>query len=100
MFLVGVMSVFLFTADFPICTADDVQQYPCAVFANDQYYVFWMDDRYHFVDSVHAVFGARVSTNGTVIDPDGKLLFAREAGFNPCAAYDGTNFLVAFRDSC
>jgi hypothetical protein len=100
MVLAAVMSILIFNADFAICTADDVQQYPCAVFANDQYYVFWMDDRHHFVDSVHAVFGARVSTNGTVIDPDGKLLFAREAGFTPCAAYDGANFLVVFRDSC
>ncbi len=95
-----VTSLFIFDADFPICTADDVQQYPCAVFANDQYYVFWMDDRYHVADSVHAVFGARVGSDGTVIDPDGKLLFQREAGYTPSAAYDGTNLLVVFRDSC
>lgn len=87
-------------ADFPICTAADVQEYPCAIFANNQYYVFWVDNRYHLVDSVHSVFGARVSTNGTVIDPDGKLLFSNEAGYATCAAHDGNNLLVVFRDSC
>ena len=87
-------------ADFPICTAVDVQDYPCAVYANDQYYVFWVDNRHHLVDSVHSVYGARVSANGTVIDPDGKLLFSNEAGYATCAAYDGTNLLVVFRDSC
>lgn len=87
-------------ADFPICTAADVQEYPCAVYANSQYYVFWVDNRHHLVDSVHCVYGARVSTNGTVIDPDGKLLFSNEAGYATCAAYDGTNLLVVFRDSC
>ncbi|MDH4212130.1 MAG: hypothetical protein OEV79_11855 [candidate division WOR-3 bacterium] len=87
-------------ADFPICTAVDVQEYPCAVFANNQYYVFWADNRYHIVDSSHTIFGARVSTGGTVIDPDGKLLFSNEPGYATCAAYDGTNLMVVFRDSC
>jgi hypothetical protein len=100
MILTMVMSVFIINADFPICTADDVQQYPCAVFANNQYYAFWIDDRYHVADSTHAVFGARVGTDGTVVDPDGKLLFQREAGYTTSAAYDGTNLLVVFRDSC
>jgi len=95
-----IMSLFILGADFPICTAADVQQYPCAVFANDQYYAFWIDDRYFTAESSHAVFGARVSTSGTVIDPDGKLLFNRQAGYATAAACDGTNFLVVFRDSC
>lgn len=98
--LTFVMSIFFFNADFPICTAADVQDYPCAVFASDQYYVFWIDDRYFAAESSHAIFGARVSQSGTVIDPDGKLLFNRQAGFATAAAYDGTNFLVVFRDSC
>ncbi|UCF70520.1 MAG: hypothetical protein JSW49_10035 [candidate division WOR-3 bacterium] len=94
------LSLIVPCADFPICTAPDVQQYPCAVFGNDQYYVFWIDDRYYLAESTHAVFGARVSTNGTVVDPGGKLLFERQAGFATSAAFDGTNLLVVFRDSC
>ncbi|UCG91991.1 MAG: hypothetical protein JSV97_13195 [candidate division WOR-3 bacterium] len=100
MILTMVMSIFIFNADFPICTADDAQQYPCAIFANNQYYVFWADNRYFVAESTHAIFGARVGQDGTVIDPDGKLLFKRMAAATPCAAYDGTNFLVVFRDSC
>jgi hypothetical protein len=98
--LILVMSLFILGADFPICTAPDVQQYPCAVFANDQYYAFWIDDRYFFAESTHAVFGARINTNGTVLDPDGKLIFERQVGFATSAAYDGTNFLIVVRDSC
>jgi len=87
-------------ADFPICTAADEQYYPCALYVNDQYYVFWADYRYYDTDSSQAVFGARVSSSGTVIDPDGKLLYKNRTGYEPAVAYDGTNFLVVFRDSC
>ncbi|UCG31315.1 MAG: hypothetical protein JSV53_05410 [candidate division WOR-3 bacterium] len=87
-------------AEFPICTAADEQYYPCGVYENDQYYVFWADYRYYDVDSSQSVFGARVSTDGTVIDPDGKLLYRNRTGYEPAVAYDGTNFLVVFRDSC
>jgi hypothetical protein len=87
-------------ADFPICTASDVQAYPCAIYANNQYYAFWIDDRYYSAESTHAVFGGRISTDGTVIDPDGKMLFKRQVGYATDVAYDGTNFLVVFRDSC
>lgn len=93
-------SVIVVGADFPICTATDVQEYPCAIFADNQYYAFWIDERYFNIEGTHCVFGARISTNGTVIDPDGKLLFERQAGFATDVAYDGTNFLVVFRDSC
>ncbi len=86
--------------DFPICTADGLQEYPCAIFANNQYYAFWIDDRYYFAESTHAVVGGRVATDGTVIDPDGKMLFKRQVGYATDVAYDGTNFLVVFRDSC
>jgi hypothetical protein len=87
-------------ADFPICTAADNQFFPCAIYVNDQYYVFWADYRYYDFDSSQSVFGARVSTSGTVIDPDGKLLYRHRTGYAPAASYDGTNFLVVFRDSC
>jgi hypothetical protein len=88
------------SADFPICTAADEQYYPCGVFANDQYYVFWADYRYYDVDSSQSVFGARISASGTVIDPDGKLLYRHRTGYEPAVAYDGADFLVVFRDSC
>ena len=100
MSFVLMLSLILPIADFPICTAPGDQYYPCAIYANDQYYVFWTDYRDYSIDSSQSVFGARVSASGTVLDPDGKLLYKHRAGYAPAAAYDGTNFLVVFRDSC
>ncbi|UCG93013.1 MAG: hypothetical protein JSV97_04725 [candidate division WOR-3 bacterium] len=94
------LSLVLPGADFPICTAADAQYSPCAIYANDQYYVFWVDYRYYSIDSSQSLFGARVSTSGTVLDPDGNLLYNNRVGYVPAVAYDGTNFLVVFRDSC
>jgi len=94
------LSLIVPCAEFPICTAADEQYYPCGVFANDQYYVFWTDYRYDGVDSSQSVFGARVSSDGTILDPDGKLLYRHRTGYESAVAYDGTNFLVVFRDSC
>jgi hypothetical protein len=100
MTLVLTLSLLLPGAEFPICTAADEQYYPCAMYENGQYYVFWADYRYYDVDSTQSVFGARISASGTVLDPDGNLLYRNRAGYVPEVAYDGTNFLVVFRDSC
>jgi hypothetical protein len=100
MSIVLIMSLCLVGTDFPICTATNSQFYPKVLCANDQYYVFWSDRRYYEVDTSYAVFGARVALDGTVIDPNGKELFKRQAAYVPAAAYDGTNFLVVYRDSC
>ena len=100
MTIVLMLSFVLPAAEFPICTAVDNQFNPCAVYENGQYYVFWTDYRYDGVDSSQSIFGARISASGTVLDPDGKLLYRHRAGEAPAVAYDGTNFLVVFRDSC
>jgi hypothetical protein len=98
--VVLMLSLVLSGADFPICTADNNQYNPCAIYVNDQYYVFWTDYRYETVDSSQSIFGARVSASGMVLDPDGKLLYRHRTGDAPAVAYDGTDFLVVFRDSC
>ena len=98
MSVVLVMSLCLMNADFPICTDTSGQYYPCAIFENDQYYVFWADYRYYFPD--YAIYGARIAMDGTVLDPDGKMLFRNQSAFAPAVAYDGVGFMVAFRDSC
>ena len=90
----------LFNSDFPISTAYDHQYYPMVCFANDQYYVFWEDRRYVLSDALYSVFCARVTTDGTVLDPGGKILFSNAVHYDIDAAFDGTNFLVAFEDSC
>jgi len=96
-FLVGTLATF--GADFGICTFAAAQQFPNAIYQNGQYYVLWSDNRHVGSEGAYAIYGARVSTSGAVLDPDGKLLFKRQAGYAPFAAYDGTNFLIVFRDS-
>jgi len=92
--LVIVMS--LFGADFPICTETNNQCYPCAIYANNQYYVFWSDWRFQGIDGTWAIFGTRVSSSGTVLDPGGKLLFKDTTDYEPSVACDGSNLLVVF----
>jgi len=91
------LSLTIFNADFDICTAANNQQQPTAIFQNNQYYAFWQDER---AAPIYALCGARISATGTVIDPNGKLLFRDSAYLRPVVAYDGTNFLVAFRNHC
>ena len=90
-------NITIIQADFPICTYEGSQYYPEPIYANDQFYTFWGDRR---LTVYYSVFGARISETGTVIDPDGKELFRNQVDGDPAAAYDGTNFLVTFRDSC
>ncbi len=92
-----ILSLNLFNADFTICTAADNQDMPSAIYQNNQYYVFWKDDR---ASPLFALYGARVSTGGSVIDPNGKLLYRDSVFSRGSVAYDGTNFLVVFRDGC
>lgn len=65
--------------------------------ACDQFYVFWQDLR--FYPSDRATLAARVTADGTVLDPDGVLMM-RDKTVLVDAAYDGTDFLVVVQDSC
>ncbi len=96
----NLLGLVLFSANFAICTDTSNQYHPTAIYANNQYYVFWSDYRYYSSSGLYSLFGARVSTSGNVIDPNGKTLFIRQAAYEPRVAYDGANFLVALRDSC
>lgn len=96
----AVLTVFLlYQGDFPICQSADVQATPEIVFADSIFYVFWSDFRYSSVDT-YSVYGARVAVDGTVLDPNGKEIFANRAETRPAAAYDGSNLLVVLQDSC
>ncbi len=90
-------SLSIFNADFAICTANDNQDLSSAIYKNNQYYVFWEDARSY---PLYSLYGARISITGSVVDPDGKLLFRDSVYSRPAVAYDGTNFLVVFRDGC
>lgn len=87
-------------APFPVSIAETDQSLPVPAFANGQYYVFWEDHRFLSEDTTYAVFGARVSPQGMVLDPDGKLLYRWQARYDLSVATDGSELLVAFEDSC
>jgi len=89
----------LFGADFPVCTAPAGQFYPAVAYTGDRFYVFWLDQRHAPYESA-SVYAARVTRDGTVLDPNGIELFHGDAGYRCNAAFDGTNFLVVFRNHC
>ncbi len=91
-----IITLSLLNADFAITNLNTYELYPCVAFANNQYYVFWTDYRH---TSLYTLYGARVSATGTVIDLNGKFLF-QDSVFTPAVAYDGTNFLVVWREGC
>jgi branched-subunit amino acid ABC-type transport system permease component len=62
-----------------------------------QFYVFWEDQRQAPLAGVYA---ARVTKQGTVLDPTGVELFTDSIGYRVSAAWDGSNFLVVTREHC
>ena len=84
-------------ADFPICAASGYSGYASVVYAQDQFYVFWEDQRAY---PLTGVYGARVTKHGVVLDPNGVDLFTDSIGYRVSAAWDGTNFLVVTRQHC
>ncbi|OGC41575.1 hypothetical protein A2Y85_01205 [candidate division WOR-3 bacterium RBG_13_43_14] len=83
-------------ADFTICNYTDHQIYPCPIYANNQYYVFWTDYR---STPIYGLYGTRITVDGTVLDPNGKLQF-QDSVFTPRVDYDGSNFMVVWREGC
>lgn len=89
--------LFLLSADFPISTAPNYTGYPSVCYANNQYYVFWIDQREY---PNMSIYGARVTETGFVLDPNGVELYTDSAGYRCSVAFDDTNFLVVTRDHC
>lgn len=90
----------LLGADFPISDEIESQRYPAVSIAQGQFFVFWTDRRFYGLDSSSCLYCARVNTDGAVVDPAGRLLFYDDAAYELDAAFDGTNFLVVFRNHC
>ena len=87
----------LLSGDFPISTAPNYTGYPSVCYANNQFYVFWIDQRNL---PLRSLYGARVTTDGTVLDPTGRELYTDSAGYNCDVAFDGTNLLAVTRNHC
>lgn len=82
---------------FPISVASNSQKLPCVTWTGAHYFVAWQDDR--TTAGNFDIYGARVSTSGTVTDPSGLLINASaNSQTAPAVANDGTNVLVVWQD--
>lgn len=93
---IGPSGVLLDTSPIPVCTLAYAQLTPAVARGDSVSLVVWTDAR----DSADtAVYAARVTRSGTVLDPDG-ILVAGAIGSQdePAVAVDGNDWLVVWRD--
>ncbi len=77
----------------PICTSPGEQSYVNVAWGGQNYLVVWQEWEY---DNC-AIYGARVSPDGNVLDPNGFFIAGgSEEALYPSVASDGTNFFVVF----
>jgi hypothetical protein len=81
----------------PISTANDPQVRCSVAFDGTNYFVVWDDYRVGW--PINDIYGARVTTDGVVLDPDGiPICTAPNNQSYPDLAFDGTNYLVVWDD--
>jgi hypothetical protein len=81
--------------DIPICTTSTWWRMPDVIFGGGSYLTVWMKNGYD-------IYGARVSSGGTVLDPEGFLIRQGPGylfgSYCPSVAFDGINYLVAWTE--
>jgi hypothetical protein len=79
-----------------ISIAANGQYVPAVAFDGTNFLVVWQDYR---SGGEHAIYGARVSQAGIVLDPSGiAISIVASSQLSPAVASDGTNFLVVWMD--
>jgi hypothetical protein len=79
----------------PICTAPDWQLYPAVTFDGESYLVVWSDARDNSPEHPSLeVYGARVSRQGVVLDPNGFKITHGELAYLPTVTFNGVESLV------
>jgi hypothetical protein len=78
----------------PITSLSTAETNPAVAFNGQEYLVVWTDSR---LSAYPGVYGARVGTNGTLLDTNGFLIFQPfTSGTRATVASAGTNFLVVW----
>ena len=99
--MIGTLALLVLSGtDFPVCTAPSFQDHSVVRYVNGCYYVFWCDERFYSSTHLYAVYGARVTADGHVIDPDGKLIFCDSVNTRFGVAFGSSEFLAVCRNGC
>ncbi|HTW90936.1 MAG TPA: hypothetical protein VMH22_04440 [bacterium] len=84
-------------SSIPVSTAQYDQEYPAVAFDGTDFLVVWSNDWRS--DSSSDIYAARVTPQGTVLDPTGfAVSTAAGAQSSPTVAFDGVNSLVTWSD--
>jgi len=83
--------------EFVISAAPDIQCSPSVAFDDTNFLVVWCDSRTGF-DSLD-IYGARVSSEGVVLDSAGiRICGVENYQASPAVAFDGSNYVVVWED--
>ena len=83
-------------AGVAVSLAANHQRFPAEVFDGAGFLVVWQDNRY---GSDYDIFGTRVTSQGTALDPSGiPVSTAAEDQLLPALGFDGANGLVVWED--
>jgi hypothetical protein len=81
----------------PICTAKNDQMFPSVLWDGENFFVVWQDMR---SGKRWDIYGARVSLDGQVLDPDGIPIAIGKSSYDqvgPVVSFDGENYLVVWQ---
>jgi hypothetical protein len=72
---------------------------PAVAAGGSAFFVVWDDDRNNGSEVTNDLYGARVSSSGSALDPDGiPVAVAPGVQASPVMTFDGKNFFVAWED--
>lgn len=74
-----------------LCDLPFPQYWTSVAFDDSNFFVVWMDARN---GTNYAVYGARVSSDGVLLDPGGILIYPYAT--HPSISFDGTNYLIVY----
>jgi hypothetical protein len=88
----------LVPGDIVIAQASDIQSNPTLGFDGANFLAAWRDGRN--APGSPDIYGARVTPDGTVLDPDGiAVTRATDIQIMPALGFDGANFLAVWQDN-